>query len=59
MDAFILQVTTEGACISGPDKLQVEANSTAIYSLTFEPTLNGKTTGQLVFICLLVHCLES
>lgn len=47
----------EGACISGPDKFQVEANSTASYPLTFEPTLSGKTTAQLVlfYMCNYVH----
>jgi hypothetical protein len=44
-----LSVTVDGASISGPDSLEVEANSIATYPLTFAPTRSGKTTGQVVF----------
>ena len=38
----------DGADISGPDSLTVEANSNSTYPLTFVPTHSGKTAGQLV-----------
>lgn len=38
----------DGACISGPDTLTVEANSVSNYPLTFAPTLIGDTTAQSV-----------
>ena len=45
----VLQVLVDGAGTSGPDTITIEANSITTYPLTFAPTLNEETIGQLVY----------
>jgi hypothetical protein len=41
-----LRVVVSGACVSGPDSLTVDANSSSTYPLTFSPSLSGESLGE-------------
>ena len=45
---IMAQVLVGGVCVSGPDSLLVDAESTTNYPLTFAPSLTGNTSGEYV-----------